>query len=468
MSKETEAIAFFRRNIGENQVLEFSDQTAHWGKDWTKVYAPNFLCIVFPKNSHQVSQVLSYCFSQRLSVVPSGGRTGLAAGAMACEGEVIVSLTKMNKILCLDPLGLSVEVEAGCITQDLIAKAKEAGLFFGLDLASKGSCQVGGNISTNAGGLKFIRYGGMREQVLGLEVVLADGQILDLMTSLRKDNSGYDLKQLFIGSEGTLGIITKAILKLQPAPKEYALCFVACDSFEKLLLFVSEAKKNSWQIAAIEYISKMALAKVLAHAKGHAKPFQMEFSHYCLLEVETAQDPDMLACFLEMSASKKMIQDAIVASSQEEAQRIWAYREQIPESLQTSSFLAKNDLTVSLDRLAPFVASVQEIALSQKAIDLVLFGHIGDGNIHINYVGQPAITKEDFWQLQGRLQDSIFKSLKSLRGSLSAEHGIGLIKREAFASFADSNQLSLMRKIKETLDPHYLLNPGKILKSEKK
>ena len=307
----------FSQIVGENNVLVHKEAKEKYGGDWTKEHTRNPSFILLPQNSEQIAEILRYCQKNHIPVVPSGGRTGLAAACVANQEEVVISLEKLNKILSVDPVGLSIQTEAGVITQRLQETAKEHNLFFPIDLAAKGSCQIGGNIATNAGGLKFIRFGGTREQVLGLEVVLANGDILDLDTSVRKNNTGYDLKQLFIGSEGTLGIITKATLKLIPQPHGTYLACIGLDSTENILKLLEFCFQEKHCIAAFEYFSSRSLELVLKHSSHLKTPFGKEYPYYVLLEIEgfKNQSQDFFYDFLEKLFGANIILDATLAES---------------------------------------------------------------------------------------------------------------------------------------------------------
>lgn len=447
------------------QLITNYTQMLYYAKDWTKEYEPDPLAVCFPENTEQVCQLLRYAYRHKIPVVPSGGRTGLAAGAVANKKELVISMMKMNKILQIDIKGLSIEVEAGAITQNVQEAAKTAGLFFPLDLAAKGSCQIGGNIATNAGGLKFIRYGGMREQVLGLEVVLADGKILNMNSQLRKNNTGYDLKQLFIGSEGTLGIITKATLKLAPLPKGHSVLLVACSDFKDLHEILAMCHKEGLSLSAFEFFSQKAHETVLGHFSSIKTPFARLYPYYGLIEVDSAdKEHRELATFFEKIFDLKLASDGFLADDQSSFEKIWQLREFITESIGASYLVRKNDISVPIQQLPSFVFDVCHIRsqVSESGIDMILFGHMGDGNVHINYVGPSSMDKKQFFKLSEELEQSIFKIVRSYNGSISAEHGIGLIKRKDLCYSRNQEEIFLMKQIKQVLDPLNILNPGKI------
>ena len=458
------AIAFFQSLVGAKNVLLSSADLKTWGRDWTKVYDPNPLCIVLPATTQEVSKLLNYCSANQLAVTPSGGRTGLCAGAVACDREVVLSLSRMNKIIEVDAVGMSITTEAGVTTEALQIAAKEAGMFFPLDLAAKGSCQIGGNIATNAGGVKLIRYGGTREQVLGLEVVLASGEILDMNVALRKNNSGYDLKHLFIGSEGTLGIVTKAVLRLMPKPKNLQLAVMATDQFTKIPKILQVANLNAVSITAFEFFTDVAHRIVLQHLPGARTPFKDESPFYVLLELEqTGADP-VLETLLAALFEDGLITDATIAVNSSQFKEFWGLRENITESISAHGQVRKNDISLAIDKLDGFVKAL-EILLTQaqpKNLELVLFGHIGDGNLHINYVSPKNRDASEFHAAARGIEEKVFKLLTEFKGSISAEHGIGLTKKADLHFTRTNAEVQWMRDTKKMWDPAGILNPGKI------
>lgn len=459
---EQQHVNYFKNILAEDLIKQDPQTLESYGRDWTKNYPPKASVVLFPKSTEQVAKILSYCSQNKLAVVPSGGRTGLAGGAVALAGEVVLSLDKMNKILNIDPINLTLKTEAGVTLQALQEAAKAQELFFPLDLAAKGSCHIGGNISTNAGGLKFIKYGGAREQVLGLTVVLADGTVLDLDSNVRKDNTGYDLKQWFIGSEGTLGIVTEARLKLSPKPQTTQLCFLGLNSCEDILTIVSSCHKQQITITACEYFGTDALKLVLEQFKNLHNPFAETYPFYLILEIE-ADNEAKLESFLEPMFENECIQDAIIAQSSTQVHELWAIRENISEALYNSGPLRKNDISIPISSLAKFERSLQECFTQAKLpVKMVSFGHVGDGNIHINYLGAAHMSQDDFYQQTEQLEKDVYQLVKSFHGSISAEHGIGVLKKNDLGFRRSSQELDLMRKIKNILDPSGTLNPGKL------
>lgn len=460
----TQAIHDLRQMLGESRVLTTEQDLKTWGSDWTKVYEPKPMCIVLPSTTEHVSGVLAYCFKHELAVTPSGGRTGLCAGAVANNGEIVINMSRMNRILEVDDVGLTITAEAGATTEALQMAAKDCGLFFPLDLASKGSCQIGGNIATNAGGVKLIRYGGMREQVLGIEVVLADGSVLDMNVGLRKNNSGYDLKQLFIGSEGTLGVVTKAVLRLTPKPRNLQLAILAVDSISNILKILRQCSLSSVSITAFEFFTDVAHKIVLQHAPGAKTPFSTISPLYVLLEIEQTGNTPEMEMLLERLFNEALITDATIANSSQQFKDFWGLRENITESLNAHGQVRKNDISLAIDQLDSFVSELELLIKTVIVPDvtLVLFGHIGDGNLHINYVAPRHIPSPQFQTNARKIEGKVFELLAKFKGSISAEHGIGLTKKGDLHFTRTAVEVGWMRQIKHGFDPKGILNPGKI------
>lgn len=450
--------------VGQTHVLTAPDDLKVWGTDWTKVYEPKPLCIVLPASTREVSEVIAYCYKNELAITPSGGRTGLCAGAVASQGEVVVNMSRMNKIIEVDSVGLTVTTQAGATTESLQIAARDVGLFFPLDLASKGSCQIGGNIATNAGGVKLIRYGGMREQVLGLEVVLADGSVLDMNVGLRKNNSGYDLKQIFIGSEGTLGIVTKAVLRLTPKPRNLQLSIMAVESFSSILKILHQCSQSGVAVTAFEFFTDVAHRIVLQHLNGAKTPFASLSPFYVLLEIEQPGDTPEMESLLEQLFSAGLITDATIAANSQQFKELWGLRENITESLAAHGQVRKNDISLAIDQLEGFVRELEKLIgkISSSDITLVLFGHIGDGNLHINYVAPRQVPSDKFHASARQIEEKVFKLLAEFKGSISAEHGIGLTKKEDLHFTRSPDEVMWMKQMKLAWDPKGILNPGKI------
>ncbi len=454
----------FRNIVGSQYVLISPGDLESYGRDWTKIHEPKPLAIVFPGSTVEVAKVVRYCHDQGIAMVPSGGRTGLAAGAVAASGEVVISLNRLNKIEDIDPVGLTVRVQAGVTTQEVQEAANDVNLFFPLDLAAKGSCQIGGNIATNAGGVKFIRYGGMREQVLGLEVVMPNGEVLNMNTGLRKNNTGYDLRQLFIGAEGTLGIITSATLRLTSKPRNVQASVMAVHDFNAIPKILGVCNQLAIQLTAFEFFTKKAHEIVLQHAPGARTPFSERYPYYVLLEVEEGPAGGaVMEPLLEKIFADELIADAVVSSTSAEFKELWGLRENITESIAAHGHARKNDIALAINQLSDFITAVQPIVdAAPKDMELVLFGHIGDGNLHINYVGPKSEPFKEFQARARKVEEQVFAIVKDFKGSISAEHGIGLLKKKDLHYSRPASEVDVMRQIKRLFDPKGLMNPGKI------
>lgn len=457
-------IAKIQELVGKQYVLTDPSDLQEYGVDWSKADIPAPLAIVLPASTSEVSQVLGFCHRHKLAVVPSGGRTGLAGGAVAAHGEVVINLKRMNNIVEVDDVGMTIHVQAGVTTQAVQEAAVNAGAFFALDLAAKGSSQIGGNLATNAGGLKLIRYGGAREQVIGLEVVLADGTILNLNHQLRKNNVGYDLKQIFIGSEGTLGIITEATLRMVTKPRELQLCCLAVPDAEAMMSILKTCHQSGMTLTAFEFFDHVSLELVLKHHQEVRCPFEQASPLYVLLEFEVAKSDDGdLTTLLEGVFEAQLAIDGVIATSHKELQEIWSLRELISESLTMEGRVRKNDVSVPIRKIAEFLEKIQDITrLHADQIKAFFFGHVGDGNVHINYVGDFNLDRLEFEADCKAIEEQVFQTVRDLNGSISAEHGIGILKKHDLHYSCSDTSLRLMKAIKMCFDQNLILNPGKI------
>ena len=434
---------------------------AAYGRDWTRVYAPAPAVICFPRTTEEVSRLLALCSASGVPVVPSGGRTGLAGGAVAKDGEVVLSLERMRAMGPVDPLALTVRVEAGAITEAVHAHCAPHGLTWPVDFASKGSSQVGGNIATNAGGVKVIRYGLTRQWVLGLEVVLMSGEVLALNGALEKNNTGVDLRQLFIGSEGILGVLTAATLKLARLPGHLDVLLFALPDLASVLTLFGEARRGPFTVSAYEFFTDRCLARVRAHRKVR-EPFAAPSPYYVLLEVE-AHDAAALEPWLASLAERGLVDDGTVAQDSTQARALWALREGISESLSATGLPHKNDIALPIAALDAFCAELDALfAASWPDFEICLFGHIGDGNLHVNVMKPEHLAKEAFLAFAHGADRAMFELVRRHGGSISAEHGVGLLKKEWLGYTRTPAEIALMRALKATLDPRGLLNPGKV------
>ena len=451
------------RDFPEDFVTDDAAELAEYGRDWTKVFAPAPSAIAFPRTTDEVSRLMTLCSAHRVPVVPSGGRTGLAGGAVAAHGELVVSMARMRRMDPVDELGLTVRVQAGAVTAAVHEHCAALGLTWPVDFASKGSSQVGGNIATNAGGVKVIRYGLTRQWVLGLEVVLASGAVLELNGALEKNNTGFDLRQLFIGSEGTLGIITEATLKLVRLPKKSDVMLFAVDGLAGVLALFRAARRAPFVLAAYEFFTDRCLLRVLRHRTTLRSPFPAPATHYVLVEVEGADD-EALAEWMSSAGDAGLFGDATIAQSAKQASELWALREGISESLSATGLPHKNDVALPIAALEAFCGELDAVFAQKYAgWELCLFGHIGDGNLHVNVMKPDALDVAEFRARTSAADKDLFALVQKHAGSISAEHGIGLLKKPYLGYSRSADELAVLRSIKQALDPLGILNPGKIL-----
>jgi FAD/FMN-containing dehydrogenase len=435
---------------------------AEYGKDWTRVFVPRPSAIAFPKTTEEVSRLLRLCNDARVAVVPSGGRTGLAGGAVATNGEIVLSLSKMRRIDPVDVLGATVRVQAGAITEAVHQHCEGHGLTWPVDFASKGSSTVGGNIATNAGGVNVIRYGLTRQWVLGLEVVLASGAVLELGGALEKNNTGADLRQLFIGSEGTLGVVTEATLKLARLPGKLDVMLFAVPDLPSVLALFREARASQFSIMAFEFFTAACLARVERHRKLRA-PFGAPSPYYVLVETERASE-DLLLAWTASLFERSVASDGTLAQHGGEARELWALREGISESLSATGLPHKNDIALPIAQLEAFTSELDSVFIARyPGWEVCLFGHIGDGNLHVNVMKPDDMSKEEFLAKTHDADHAMFALVKKHGGSISAEHGIGLLKKEFLAYSRSEAELDVLATLKRALDPNGILNPGKVL-----
>jgi FAD/FMN-containing dehydrogenase len=440
--------------------LEPSDR-AEYGRDWTRIYTPAPSAIAFPRSTDEVARLMRLCSAERVAVVPSGGRTGLAGGAVAARGELVVSLMRMRRMDPVDEAGMTVRVQAGAVTEAVHRHVAAHGLTWPVDFASKGSSQVGGNISTHAGGVRVIRYGLTRQWVLGLEVVLANGSVLQLNGALEKNNTGTDLRQLFIGSEGTLGIVTEATLKLTRLPARADVMLFSVADLAGVLRLFRAARRGRFTLAAFEFFTDRCLARVLRHRKLRAP--LAPATHYVLVEAENADPAEIEAWTAERIETGEVL-DGTIAQSVQQGAELWALREGISESLSATGFPHKNDVALPIARLEEFCGELDAVFTREyPGWEICLFGHIGDGNLHVNVMKPDALDKEAFLARTKAADHDLFTLVKKHQGSISAEHGIGLLKKPYLDYSRSPDEIATLRAIKQALDPLNILNPGKIL-----
>ena len=424
--------------------------------------------VVKPGTTGEVSRIVALCAAAGVPIVPQGGNTGLL-GASVPQGGIVVSLSRMNRVRNVDSLNQTLTAEAGCVLADIQRVAEEADCFFPLSMGAEGTCQIGGNLSTNAGGVNVLRFGNARDQVLGLEVVLPDGRVWDGLRALRKDNTGYDLKQLFVGAEGTLGIITAAVLALFPRHRVTETVFAAvADPRAVLKLFSLVRAVCGDSLTAFEMIPRIALDFGIRHIPGVVDPMAESHDFYALIEVTSTRQDDSLRAALEGVLGRALedgiLEDAVVAKSGSQRQDLWRIRETIPESQKSEGGSIKHDVAVPVSRVAEFVD--RATALMVKALPgcrVLAFGHVGDGNIHFN-ISQPiGMDAKEFMKKWFKINRMTHDLAMEMEGSFSAEHGIGILKREDLRRYRSPLEVELMERLKAVLDPGNLMNPGKVL-----
>lgn len=450
--------------FGERFCSDQPEDLEKYGQDWSGVVRPAPSLIAFPRSTEEVARFLKFCSEKEISVVPSGGRTGLSGGATAANGEVVLSLEKMNRIGRLDEKALTLEVEAGVITQAVHEHCEPHGLTWPVDFASKGSSQVGGNLSTNAGGVRVIRYGLTRNWVLGLTVVTMNGEVLRLNGALEKNNTGPDLRQVFIGSEGTLGVITEALLKLSPLPNEAKtrVCFFALEKFSRVIDLFAKARQSPMILSAFECLSRECLDEVVRH--GLKSPFSTEDRGrvYALVEIEETT-PGSADAFIEAAFESGLVLDGVQAQSPREKSELWALREQVAESILNRREVHQQDLSVPILSLEGFAADIEaRYAKAYPEFEVFIFGHIGDGNLHIFIRKPKEMESATFHARCAESDEMLFALTQKFQGSISAEHGIGLLKKPALPYSRSPEELVYLRGLKQAFDPKGLLNPGKI------
>jgi FAD/FMN-containing dehydrogenase len=442
-----------------------------FASDWRKRYFGKALAVVKPATTAEVAALMRLACAERMAVVPQGGNTGLVGGATPDQSgnQLILNLSRMNRVRAIDPLNNTMTLEAGCTLAAAQSAALGAGRLFPLSLASEGSCEIGGNLSTNAGGTGVLRYGNTRELTLGLEVVLADGEVWDGLRGLRKDNTGYDLKQLFIGAEGTLGVITAAVLKLFPLPRGQSTAIVAVESADKALALLEHAQAQlAERLVGFELFSSLCLELVLRYYPACRAPFAAPHPQYVLIEISDSRDSDaareMMEDMLGSALERGLIRDAALATSEAQSRGFWALRENISEAQAHEGKNVKHDVSLPVSRVAEFIRVTDAaIAGAFPGVRMVCFGHMGDGNLHYNVSPPAGVDHEAFLAKQPAISRIVHDSVAHFAGSISAEHGIGQSKRDELTLYKSTLELDMMRKVKAALDPQGIMNPGKVL-----
>ncbi|KAG9304945.1 hypothetical protein G9A89_003114 [Geosiphon pyriformis] len=468
-----EDIIFFKSILSSSEIIvdngTNSDDLLPYNLDWMRKYRGKSRLVVKPKFTQQISQILKYCNEKRLAVVPQGGNTGLVGGGVPVFDEIVFSTSNLNKIRSFDPISGVVVCDAGCILEVLDNYLAERGHIMPLDMGAKGSCHIGGNVATNAGGLRYLRYGSLHGTVLGLEAVLPDGTILDNLSSLRKDNTGYDLKQLFIGSEGTLGLVTGVSILTPRRPKAVNVALLGTNTFQQVQKAFTNSKEELTEIlSAFEFWDIEALRLVKAHSHGTKFPLEGEYPFYILIETSGSNkehDDEKLEQFLEKLLNTEVVQDGVIAQDISQIKSLWAFREGIPEACSKAGAVYKYDISTPVPVLYQMVEDVKarlieaEVVGNDKPVTNVIgYGHIGDGNLHLNITAKsydPKVTK--------LIEPYVYEWTEKHQGSISAEHGLGLMKANYLCYSKSPSMIDLMKKVKKSFDPNGIMNPYKFL-----
>ncbi len=464
-------IGTLKAALGPKGWIEVEADKAAYLVDERRLFRGKSPLVLRPANTGEVAAAVRICAEAGVGIVPQGGNTGYVGGSVPREtgGEVLLSLTRMNRVRDVDPLDYTMTVEAGCVLAELQRVAAEAGRLFPLSLAAEGSCQIGGNLSTNAGGTAVLRYGNARDLVLGLEVVLPDGQVWDGLRRLRKDNTGYDVKQLFLGAEGTLGVITAAVLKLFPQPGESCTALVAVADPAAATSLLARFRGDSGDaVTSFEYLNRACLDLVLEQVAGTADPFEAPYRHYVLLELAKGGSDgglqDLAESVLGAAFEAGEALNAVIAASTGQAQSLWRLRETIPEAQKHAGGCIKHDVSVPVSRVPEFLergTTLAEAAI--PGVRVAPFGHLGDGNIHFNLTQPQGAATEEFLAFTKQVNSQIHDLAAELDGSFSAEHGIGQLKKGELRKYRAQVELALMKAVKQALDPQGIMNPGKVL-----
>lgn len=459
--------------LGSSYVLTGAD-AASYVEDWRGRYRGEALAVVRPGSTDEVAQVVRWCAANGVPIVPQGGNTGLCGAATPDSSgkSIVLSLGRLNKIRSVDTDNDTMEVEAGCILQSVQQAAREVDRLFPLSLAAEGSCTIGGNLATNAGGTQVLRYGNARDLVLGLEVVTPQGEIWHGLRGLRKDNTGYDLRNLFMGSEGTLGIITAATLKLFPLPVAQCTALVALNSVDDAVALLSVARGGFGPaLTGFELIAGHCLNLVNRHYPQQKLPFEGESSSlpwYALLEISDSESADHARERFEAVVGEAfeagLVADAVIAENIAQSKALWHLRESIPLAEKDAGKSIKHDVSVPVSKMSAFIEATNSALQARfPGIEHVIFGHLGDGNLHYNVARGQAFSEDELLAQQDAVYEIVHDNVHKLGGSISAEHGVGQLKRDVLPRYKDPVEMDLMRRIKLALDPEGLMNPGKVL-----
>ncbi|MFA6021519.1 MAG: FAD-binding oxidoreductase [Rhodospirillales bacterium] len=465
----TSLVATLQQLIGANHVLTDPADIAPYLREERGTFDSRALAVARPGTVEDVSAIVKACAQANVSIVPQGGNTGLVGGAVSRGDQIILSLGRTNRLRAIDPANRALTVEAGCTLARIQTVADEAGLHFPLSMASEGSCQIGGNLSTNAGGTAVLRYGNAKEFVLGLEVVLADGQIWNGLKALRKDNTGYDLKQLFLGSEGTLGIITAASLKLYAKPRETVTALLGIASPAAALRLLARLQGASGdQVTGFEMMARSSLDFVLRHIPGTQDPLSAAYPWYLLAEMTTSRADAGLEALMERELASAieegLAEDGVIAASLSQREKLWKLRESIPEAQKHEGGSLKHDISVPISAIPEFLDRATRVVEALiPGIRPCPFGHVGDGNLHYNLTQPMGMDKQAYLANRERVSQTVHDIVQDLGGSFSAEHGVGLLKLPDMARYKTSIERDLMKRLKQAIDPGHLFNPGKVV-----
>jgi len=449
--------------LGDDRCLTDEDSCNHFGRDWTRFATPNPAAVLFPKSIAEVQQIIQLARRFKTPIVPSGGRTGLSGGAVAARGELVLALDRMNRIIDVDPTSRSVTCEAGAITAQIQEAAKNIGLHYPVDFASSGSSQIGGNIATNAGGIQVIRYGMTRNWVSGLKVITGTGELLTLNRGLLKNNTGLDFRHLMIGSEGILGVIVEATLQLCSPPTDTAVIVLGVKSMAAIMSLLQRLQAQA-DLLAFEFFSHLALEKLITQ-QGLRAPFDSVSPFYVLAEYEREgehSDKD-IETIVAQAITAGEAEDAVVSRTIAQAKTLWQLREKISETIARWTPY-KNDISGTVSRVPELLAKIAEVVEQRYPdFEVVWYGHIGDGNLHLNILKPDSMPPEEFETKCKSVSNELFKTVDDCGGSVSAEHGVGLLKKEFLHHSRSAEEIALMKAIKRLFDPDLILNPGKVV-----
>ena len=449
--------------VGSDWVKTDDVELQYYGKDWTNVFHSDPIAIVLPSSIEDVQAIVEVAMDNQVALVPSGGRTGLSGGAVAEQHEIVVAFDRMNKILNFDAVDRQVICQPGVITEHLQQFADDNDLFYPVDFSSSGSSQIGGNVATTAGGIKVIRYGMTRNWILGMKVVTGTGEVLDLNRGLIKNATGYDFRHLFIGSEGTLGLIVELTVALCPKPKDPKVLLLGVEQLTDTME-VLKAFRNKLELTAFEFFSDKAMSHVIAE-KGLQRPFESMCSFYALIEFENVAEQDLENAMelFEYCLERGWIVGGTISQSRAQAENLWRLREDISETIAKFSPY-KNDISVKVSKVPEFLEELDALVTQvYPEFEIIWFGHIGDGNVHLNILKPEQLEIGKFYESCSKISEWVFDLVKKYGGSISAEHGIGILKKPFLQYSRSPAELEYMKAIKRTFDPHNIMNPGKLI-----